>query len=102
MFYSKSKRKVIHISCLLKDNKIVAYYIGPNAKEKPSDYYKDFIYANVSMENCDKEYDVKYMSVEYGEDDNLGLINSYIFDEVAKTFFKHWKIHPRHWGQPAY
>ena len=106
-------RTTIHISCLLKDNKIMAWNIGRNQKTMPSDYYKDFIYAGISNENCDKEYEVEYMTVEFsdekmakyygkdGENDCISF-NDYIFERVAKEFFRHWEIHPEHWGKAAY
>lgn len=95
-------KKVIYISALLKDNMIVAYRISGNLKEFPHDYYKDFYYADVEMsENVDKEYKVKYMSVEFDEDTESNF-NNYIFEKVAKEFYKQWKIHPNHFGQPAY
>lgn len=93
----------IYISCLLKDNMIVAYKISSNLKEYPHDYYKDFYYAGVSMDNCDEIYFVKWCSVEFDEeDDKRSDFNDYIFEKVARRFYKNWKIHPEHWGNPAY
>lgn len=105
-------RSTIHISCLLKDNKIIAWHVGRNKRTEPSDYYKDFAYANKSMENCDKKYQVEYISIDYEEDvmrelstkdiTNECSFNIYVFDRVARYFFRHWEIHPDHWGVPAY
>lgn len=91
--------KEICISCLLKDNMIIAWHISISRRIVPSDYYKDFYYAGVSMEKCDEIYDVKYILVKFEEDDDM---NNYIFEEVSKTFYKQWQIHPEHWGQAAY
>lgn len=95
-----SKRS-IYISCMLKDNMIVAYKISGNLKEYPHDYYKDFYYAGASMENCDEIYEVKYMEVIV-DDDIKTELNNYIFEELARKFYKQWKIHPEHFGSPAY
>ena len=95
-------RKIIHINCLLKDNKIIAWHIGPNKRTTPSDYYKDFFYADVSMENCDKEYEVKYMSVEFEENDDSNNFNDYVFKDISRKFYWNWEIHPNHWGSRAY
>ena len=104
-------RTTIHISCLLKDDKIIAWHIGRNKRTTPGDYYKDFIYADVSMDEKDL-YKVEYMSIEYEEDlmrelsfkdtNNDCSFNVYVFDRLAKFFYRHWDIHPEHWGQPAY
>ena len=94
-------RKTIHISALLKDNMIICYHISPNPKKHPHDYYNDFIYAEQDMENCDEIYEVKYMSVEF-EDGLPYEFNNYIFNVTAREFYKLWKIHPDHWGKPAY
>ena len=94
-------RKTIYISCLLKDNMIIAYHISPSKRIKPSDYYKDFCYSGTSMKNCDEIYKVEYMSVEF-EDKGHSNFNNYIFKEVAKEFYKQWDIHPKYWGIPPY
>ena len=94
-------RRTIHINCLLKDNMIVSFHISPNKRTMPRDYYKDFYYSGTSMENCDELYKVEYMSVEF-EDKEDSNFNNYIFEDVAKKFYKQWKIHPKHWGRPAY
>lgn len=94
-------RKKIYINCLLKDNMIISYHIGPNERTEPSDYYKDFIYAN-----CKEPYEnfeVKYMSVEFDENDDPEYkLNDYIFDEIARKFYMNWNIHSKHWGSSAY
>lgn len=91
--------KEIYISCLLKDNMIIAYRISGNLKKEPEDYYKDFIYANI-VPNF-KEYEVKWMSVSIPEDISSEF-NNYIFEVIAREFYKQWKIHPDHFGSPAY
>lgn len=92
----------IYISCLLKDNMIISYKISQNLKEYPHDYYKDFYYSGTSMENCDELYEVRYMSIEVDEDINYNKFNKYIFEVLAREFYKNWKIHPEHWGVAAY
>lgn len=92
-------RKELYISALLKDNMIISYRISGNLKATPQDYYKDFIYAD---EEITDDYEVKYMTVEFNEDDIDNEFNDYIFNEVARKFYKHWKIHPEHWGDSAY
>lgn len=94
-------RKTIYIDCLLKDNMIIAYHTSPNKRIIPSDYYKEFYYSRTTMENCDELYKVEYMSVEF-EDKEDSNFNNYIFEDVAREFYKQWKIHPKHWGCPAY
>lgn len=92
-------RKTIYISCLLKDNMIISYKISGNLKSIPQDYYKEFYYEDKDITD---EYKVKCMSVEFEETDITSDFNNYIFDEVARKFYKHWKIHPEHWGKAAY
>lgn len=95
-------KKNIYISALLKDNMIMAYCISGNLKQYPHDYYKDFYYADIEMcENVDKEYCVRYMSIEI-DDDIESKFNNYIFEVFAKEFYKQWKIHPNHFGVSAY
>lgn len=91
--------KDIYISCLLKDNMIVAYRISGNPKKEPEDYFKDFLYAGVVAKF--EEYEVKWMSVSVPEDIDTKF-NNYIFEEVARHFYKQWKIHPKHFGSAAY
>lgn len=98
----KKMKNKIYISCLLKDNMIVDYKISSNLKQYPHDYYKDFFYADVSMDNCDELYEVKWCSVEVDEELNKNEFNSFIFEIFAREFFKNWKIHPEHWGTAAY
>lgn len=97
-------QKKIYINVLLKDNMIVGWHISPNERTMPHDYYKDFIYANKSMENCDEIYKVKGIAVEFENNDTeeSAILNNYIFEVIAKDFFKIWKIHPEHFGSPAY
>lgn len=97
-------QKKIYINVLLKDNMIVGWHISPNERTMPHDYYKDFIYANKSMENCDEIYKVKGIAVEFENDDTEESINlnNYIFEVIARDFFKIWKIHPEYFGSPAY
>ena len=97
-------QKKIYINVLLKDNMIVGWHISPNERTIPHDYYKDFIYVNKSMENCDEIYKVKGIAVEFENDDTEESINlnNYIFEVIARDFFKIWKIHPEHFGSPAY
>lgn len=97
-------QKKIYINVLLKDNMIVGWHISPNERTMPHDYYKDFIYANKSMENCNEIYKVKGIAVEFENDDTEESINlnNYIFEVIARDFFKIWKIHPEHFGSPAY
>lgn len=92
----------IYIDVLLKDNMIMSYHIGHNERKSPQDYYKDFFYADVEMNaNINKEYEVKRMVVGIDADIS-SKFNNYIFDDLAREFFKQWEIHPKHWGQPAY
>ena len=93
-------KKTIYINVLLKDNMIVSYHISSNERTMPHDYYKDFIYANKSMENCDEIYKVEGISVEFIDNDTR--LNDYIFEVIARDFFKLWKIHPEHFGSSAY
>ena len=93
------KIKEIYISCLLKDNMIVSYHISGNAKKEPEDYYKYFYYAGFVPE-YDK-YEVKWMAVSVPEDISLEF-NDYIFNGLAREFYKQWKIHPEHLGSAAY
>lgn len=93
-------KRTLYINVLLKDNMIVSWHISPNERTMPHDYYKDFIYANKSMENCDEIYKVEGISVEFTDDDTR--LNNYIFEIIARDFFKLWKIHPEHFGSPAY
>ena len=51
--------RTIYISVLLKDDKIIAWHIGRNERKTLSDYYKDFVYANESMVDCDKIYQIE-------------------------------------------
>lgn len=94
-------RKTIYIDCMLKDNKIVAYHISPNQRTMPHDYYKDFLYAGKSMENCDEIYEVKWMSVEFDENTE-SKFNNYVFEEVARRFYMQWEIHEEYWGSKPY
>ena len=96
--------RTIYISVLLKDEKIIAWHIGRNERKTPSDYYKDFIYADESMEDCDKIYQIKKISVTFEDKDDKesNEINELIFDKIARDFFKKWEIHPKHWGGAAY
>lgn len=93
-------KRTLYINVLLKDNMIVSWHISPNERTMPHDYYKDFIYANKSMENCDEIYKVEGISVEFTDDDTR--LNNYIFEIIARDFFKLWKMHPEHFGSPAY
>lgn len=95
------ENKTIYINVLLKDNKIMGWHISPNERRTPSDYYKDFYYAGESMENCDKLYKVVGIAVTFKNDDNSDL-NNFIFDVIARDFFKRWEIHPNHFGAAAY
>lgn len=96
--------RTIYISVLLKDDKIIAWHIGRNERKTPSDYYKDFIYANESMEDCDKIYKLKKLSVTFEDNDDSesNEINELIFDKIARVFFRKWEVHPKHWGEAAY
>lgn len=96
--------KKIYIDVLLKDNMIMDYHISPNRRTMPHDYYKTFIYANYDWNNCDKEFEVKWIAVEFEDIDDKEHrdLNNYIFDEISRTFFKQWKIHPNHFGSAAY
>lgn len=97
-------QKTIHISALLKDNMIIAWYVGPNKREIPSDYYKDFLYADYPLVDCENKFDVKCIAVsfEYNDDEESTRTNNYIHEVISKNFYKQWKIHPEHWGIPAY
>lgn len=89
---------------LLKDNMIMCYHISSNRRTMPHDYYKEFYYARYDMSNCDKEFKVEWISVEFEDketEDGISL-NNYIFEEIARIFFRRWKIHPKHFGSPAY
>lgn len=97
--------KTIYASVLLKDNKIISYRISPNKKEKPSDFYKDFIYSEYKdWSNCDNEFEVQWMGFEFNDNDDKESyrINNYIFNNIAKEFFKMWEIHPEHFGDKPY
>ena len=98
-----NKRK-IYINVLLKDNMIMSYHISRNERTMPHDYYKDFYYAGYDMTNCDKEFEVKGIAVEFIDDDNeeSSELNDFIFEVIAKDFFKRWKVHPEHFGSAAY
>ena len=96
--------RTIYISVLLKDNKIVGWHVGRNERKTPSDYYKDFIYANETIENCDEIYQIEKIAVTFEDNDDKksNEINELIFGKIARTFFRKWEIHPKHWGTPAY
>ena len=93
-------KRTLYINVLLKDNMIVGWHISPNERTMPHDYFKDFIYANKSMKNCDEIYKVEGISVEFTDNDTR--LNNYIFEVIARDFFKLWEIHPEHFGSPAY
>lgn len=96
-------KRTIYINALLKDNMIIAWRISPNLREFPHDYYKDFYYNDTPMfiETVDDEYKAKYMSVEI--DDNISNeFNDFIFEKLAKEYYKQWRVHPKHFGQAAY
>lgn len=95
-------KKEIYISVLLKDNMIVSFRISGNEKKYPHDFYKDFYYADKSMGiNVDEIYKVKSIKIEL-DDDISSEFNNYIFEEFARNYFRHWKIHPEHFGKAAY
>lgn len=97
-------KKTIYINVLLKDNMIMCWHISGNERTMPHDYYKDFYYAGKEMEKCDEIYEVRGISVEFIDDESeeSRRLNNYIFETIAKDFFKLWKIHPEHFGSPAY
>lgn len=98
-----NKRK-IYIDVLLKDNMIMSYHISGNERTMPHDYYKDFYYSGYNMENCDKEFEVKGIAVEFIDNKNeeSSELNDFIFEVIARDFFKRWKVHPEHFGSAAY
>lgn len=79
----------LYTSVLLKDGKIVSWKISPNLKEYPHDFYKDFIYSNTPMGmDVDENYTVEWMKFTFKNED----INNYVFEKIARTFFKFWEI----------
>ena len=83
---------------------IMCWHISPNKRTYPHDYYKDFYYSGYNMKNCDKEFEVKGIAVEFEYDgsEESSNLNDFIFQVIAKDFFKRWKVHPEHFGSAAY
>lgn len=99
---NKNKIKKIYIDVLLKDNMLMDYHISPNKRTMPHDYYKDFIYAKYESDDVDKEFKVVWIAVEFedGDSEKSWSLNDYVFEEIARTYFKRWKIHPKCFGNP--
>lgn len=96
--------KKIYASVLLKDNKIMSYKISPQLKKSPEDFYKDFFYAgyNLQKNNLDN-FEVKWMGFEFLENNEEDCeLNNYVFENISRTFFKKWEIHPEHFGSIPY
>lgn len=90
--------KKIYCSVLLKDNMIMGFRIGPEAHKMTSDFHEDFTHECYELKDCDNDFRVEWICIEF---ENVEM-NECIFEVIARTFMKQWKVHPKHFGSAAY
>lgn len=83
-------------------------YINPNILDEGNQMElikenEDIMECKVRCNNCGNIVKYGGTRMVVGIDADISnQFNEYIFDNLAREFFKQWKIHPKHWGQPAY
>lgn len=84
------ENKVFYASALLVDNKIMFWRISPNKKTNPYDFYKDFYFAGIKMDNFIKAHKCRCAFKAFIQSEKT--TNSKIFNELAPKWFKKWEI----------
>jgi hypothetical protein len=103
--------KKLYASVLLLDNEILVWRVNSSPKEV-EDFYRDFYYSGINRQELEKTHTLtaQHMGFEFEEEqdeDNRGeksnyIINNYVFSNLAKEYFKLWKISKESRGQRPY
>jgi len=98
----KNNKSKIYATALLSDGEILFWRTGQHERSE-YDFYKDFMYAELN----EREYfDNHKMTTEViafeFEDKEEDSINNFVFNVLAKEFFKLYPISKDSKGTPAY
>ena len=95
--------KKLYASVLLSDNEILFWRINNSPKEV-EDFYKDFYYSAIDKQELEKTHTLtaQHIGFEFEEDENNTNVHNYVFSNLAKEYFKLWKISKDSRGTRAY
>ena len=91
----------VYANALLSDGEILFWYTGDECKS-PEDFYKDFYYSKINM--------TEYLKTHKCELDKIGFVikpgswdyNNFIFEVLAKEFYRQYPISEDSKGQKPY
>lgn len=90
----------IWANALLSDGKILFWYTDRDKAKSKFDFYKDFYYSRIKVDEYEKTHKLTLVRKEFfvfnDEDNNK------IFDVEAVEFYKQYEISPDYKGQPPY
>lgn len=83
--------KTYYANALLSDGKILFWWTGRECRGV-EDFYKDFYYAGLNMEEYIKRHDMRLVKMGFIDPTEDEDYNMLIFDVLAKEFYRQYPI----------
>ena len=93
--------RTVYANALLSDGKILFWYTGDECKEW-HDFYKDFYYAGLNMTEYENTHDLQLVKMGFIDPTEDWDYNKFIFDVLAKKFYKQYLISKDSKGSKPY
>lgn len=93
--------RTIYANALLSDGKILFWYTGDECKDW-HDFYKDFYYSGLNMIEYEKSHRLELDKIGFEIKPSSWDYNNFIFEVLAKEFYKQYPISEDSKGQKPY
>lgn len=86
---SKTENVTLYANALLSDGEILFYYTGGDKCNDYNEFYKDFYFAGINMLEYAKSHELKVEVMEITISEEY---NNYVFENIAKEFYRLFSI----------
>lgn len=93
--------RTVYANALLSDGEILFWYTGDECKDW-HDFYKDFYYAGLNMSEYETTHDLQLVKMGFIDPTEEWDYNEFIFDVLAKKFYKQYFISKDSRGSKPY
>lgn len=93
--------RTVYANALLSDGKILFWYTGSECSSW-QDFYKDFYYADIDGIEYEKTHNLQLVKMGFIDPTEEWDFNEFIFDVLAKEFYKQYSISEDSKGEKPY
>lgn len=94
--------KTIWANALLSDGEILFWYTGQSPCLDWHEFYKDFYYSHINAVEYEKQHQLKVVNMGFVDNTTNEDYNGFIFDVLAKEFYRKFPISKDSGGEKPY